>query len=343
MSAKVISVADKLQTAYYILPGSSGDLNYEGSSADTTTFNQKYKSSESTLIGWTGSANAYIKGNAGYEARIYVASTPIAAIKLDMDWVSGNTYQVNDSTKSAWDQRVAAVVMVDNSVVPSEHIESINYLFGTVTFKSTYTVDGDVTVNVTFFPIGSVVSMREFSLTMSTEAVDTSSYFSVQDNGGFKTTIPGLKTVSVDMSGFYNNSSDFKNLVESRKPLLISFSTSDSKYSTARGIFLPISTGQSGDVGGNEDTNVTFELNVQDGIVPFNWKHNTDTVLSTAISTVFSAFLNDEKIYFKYLHDGTNGWYGTAVVTDCSLSSSIDGVNEVSISVTGSGELTPVP
>lgn len=345
MGAKVIAVADKNETAYYTLPGSSGDLNYEGGSADTTTFGQKYKSSQSTLIGWTGSANAYIKGNAGYLAKFYKvgSSTSMTSVNMVLDYVEPDgdvVYRTEDGLFSYWDNGTTATFADD---VGSLTAKSIDYQYGRVTFDVGTSITGTVKVTGARFQMYAIGSARDFTLTMSTEAIETTSYSIAQSNDGFKTYIPGLKTVSVEASGFFDTNNEFKTLVTNRNILVISINPDGVGHSVARGTFIPISTGQSGDVGGNEDETISFELNVQDGVTPFSWNHASGGKISEAIKTVFSAFLADEQIYFKYLHDGTNGWSGPAVLTDCSLSSSIEGVNEISISVTGNGALTVEP
>lgn len=331
---------------YSTLPGSSGDLNHEGSSAEDTIFGNSFSSSQPTLVGWTLSANAFYKGYAGYTTTFKKTGTSTATTGESMSVVSGQTYAIDDTTKEVWDYN-NAITVYDNSIsVDAANIESIDHLFGRVTFTSGYSVTGPVTVDVNYLPLSAVGTSREFSLTMNAESVDTTDFATAQANGGYMTYTQGLRTVGIDASGFYQLSNGFVDLVNARSELVIEIDLGAQGETVARGFFKAISTGQSGDVGGNEDETITFELSVPDDadvVTPFKWLHASGTTLSTGIKNVLDAWQDESDIEIKYLHDGTNGYSGTGVVTDCSLSTSIDGMSEFSVSVQGSGATASVP
>jgi len=343
MSAKSIAVSSD-DVTYHVLPGSSGDLNFEGASASDTTFGASFSSSQPTLVSWSASANAYYKGFAGYVANFKKSGTSTAVEGEAMSVVSGKTYKINDSNKNVWD-RTATIKVYDGVTDVTDKVESVDHLFGQITFLASYTVVGDVTVDVKYLPMSSVGTARDFSLTMNAESVDTTDFATAQANGGYNTFIPGLKTVSLDASGFYSATNAFKDLVTARNEMIVEINPDGSNKSVARGFFKAITTGQSGDVGGNEDETITFELSVPQPsstvtanvVTPFKWVHDATTTLSQAVQVVLNGWQNSSKIYVKYLSDGVAGYKGEAVVTDCSMSSAVDGVAEFSISLQGSG------
>lgn len=348
MASKIIAVSDD-DITYHTLPGSSGDLNADASSADDTTFGAAFNSSQSTIVTWTASANAYYKGFAGYVANFKKTGTTTAFTGEAMTLVSGKTYKITDATKNIFDRTVALTVY-DNAADVTAQVESVDHLFGRITFLGTYTVTGAVTIDGSYLPTTSVGTAKDYTLTMNADSVDTTSFAVAKANGGYSTFVPGLKTVSVDASGFYALSNGFRTLVNSRAEVIVEINPEGSNLSTARGFFKATSTGQSGDAGGNESETITFELavpqsdtNVTKNVVtPFKWLHESTTTLHTSLQKVLTAWENGSLVYVKYLSDGLAGDKGQAVITDCSLSSAIDGVAEFSVSFQGSGATTTI-
>lgn len=348
--AKTISVSAD-DVTYYTLPGSSGDYNLEGSGVEDTVFGQSFGSSQPSIIGWTVSANSYYKGYAGYVATFKKSGTSTLMTAEAMSLVSGKTYKVTDTAKNVFD-RANTITFYDTAVAIAEaNILSVDHLFGRVTFVPAYTPTGAVTVTANYLPLASVGTARDFTLTMSAESVDTTDFATAQANGGFSTATPGLKTAGIEASGFYSSTNAFKTAVTNRSELIVEINPDGSSLSIARGYFKAISTGQSGDVGGNEDESISFELSVPQSsstttanvVTPFKWLHDATTTLHASVQTVLTAWADGTTIYVKYLSDGTNGYKGTAVVTDTSLATAVDGINEFSISFVGSGAPTAVP
>jgi len=343
--AKIISTSLTDGGTYTTLPGSTGDFNYDGATASDTVFGQSFESTQPTIISTTLSANAYYKGYAGYVATFNKSGTTTAMTTEAMTLVSGKTYKITAATKNVWDH-TATFTVFDNAVDHTADVISIDHLFGRVTFSGSYTVTGAVTVTGSYLPMTSVGTAREFSLTMNTEAVDTTDFATASANGGFSTFVAGLRTVSLDASGFFATANGFKTLLTGRSELVVEINPDGADLSAARGFFRATSTGQSGDVGGNEDESITFELSVpsdSDVVTPFKWLHDSSTTLNTALQNVLTAWDGQDLLYAKYLHDGTNGWKVNGVVTDCSLSGSVDGINEFSVALALSGAPVVVP
>ena len=344
MTSKLIQVS-LTDASYVTLPGSSGDFNYEGATSDDTVLGQSYKSTQPTIITWNASANAFYKGLAGYVATFNKSGTTTAFTTEAMTLVSGKTYKITNAVKNVWDH-AATFTVFDNAVDHTADVLSIDHLFGQVTFAPAYTVTGPVTVTGSYLPMTSVGTARDFSLAMTADPIDTTDFATASANGGFSTHVMGLRTVGLDASGFYATANGFKTLLTGRSELVVSINPDGSNKSVARGFFRTTSTGQSGDAGGNENESVKFELSVPTGsnvVTPFKWLHDSTTTLNTSIQTVLTAWQTQALLYVKYLHDGTNGWKGQAVVTDCSLSNSVSGINEFKISLQGSGAPTAVP
>lgn len=86
---------------------------------------------------------------------------------------SGKTYQVTNASKRILNPAVALVVL-DNAVDRTAEVESVDFLFGLVTFKSTYTVTGPVTLTGAYLPTLDVASVRGVNLSVSANLQEAS-------------------------------------------------------------------------------------------------------------------------------------------------------------------------
>ena len=345
--AKSISVATTLSSASYeTLPGSTGTFTLDGTAINDTIFGQTFQSSETGLLKWSVTANSHYKGYAGYVATIKKSGTSTAMTGEAMTLVSGKTYQISTASKEVWD-RTATFTVYDGVTDVTAQVESYDYLFGKVTFLSSYTVVGSITVDGSYLPTTAYGTGQSFTLTQNANAIDTTDYDTAQANGGFMTYTNGLRTVKLDISGFFNTSNGFKTLLAARSEIIIEINPDGAGNSLCRGFFKPMTTGQSGDVGAQENETVSFELSVPysatSTISPFSWYHSGSTLLPAAIQTAMDAWQNETTIFVKYLHDGTNGWKGESVLTDISMSSGLSAMNTFNLTFEGSGAYTAVP
>jgi len=339
--AKEISVsADDI--TYYVMPGTSGDFNVEGEGITDTIFGQTFNSSETGLISWTTSSNAYWKGFAGYNATIKKSGTSTAMLTEPTTEITGTTFQVTDPLKQVLDRTVTFTAT--GSISGALTITSIDYLYGIFTFSTSVTGE-TVTVDGSYLPMSAYGVAREFTLTQNADTIDTTDFDTAQANGGFRTFTPGLRQVSLDLSGFYDLVAGFKALLESRAEVIIEIAPKGNTESVCRGFFKPMTTGQSGEVGGTEDETATFELSVPysdtQTIVPFSWSH-TSTTMPQAVQEGIAAWENENTIYVKYLENGIAGYKGSAVITDFSLTSGLSAMVEFSFSAQGTGIYTAV-
>ncbi len=350
--AKLVQISDDSGSNWYTLPGGEGEINRESVSITDTIFGQTFDSQEVGLISASVSANALYKGFAGYVADIKQQGTPTAMTAEAMSLVSGKTYQIDDAAKAIWD-RSAAITVLDNAIDHTADVVSYDPLFGTVTFDSSYSVTTPVTVTGTYLPTVVLGKGNSFSLGMTANAIDTTTFEIAQGNGGYQTNDPGLRAVSVQLDGIYALASGLAALLVARTELIIEINPDGNAKSVARGFFKTNVQGQSGEVGALEEEGVTFNLNVpESGVIsggtlaidtPFSWEHAADTTLSTAIQKILTAWLTETKLDVRYLHDGTNGDSMTAVVTDVSMSTGLSDMNDFSCEFTADGATAAVP
>lgn len=348
MAAKNLAISAD-DVTYYTLPGSQGDLSRDASAADDTIYGQTFRSTFPAILSWSLKGNAVYKGFAGYQATVKKVGTSTTFTTQACTLVSGKIYQINDTTKRIWD-RSAAVTVYDNAIDHTADVESIDFLFGKVTFKSTYTVTGPVTVSGKSFPVSSLGSIRGFTLTQTSEVKDTTTYAVAQSNGGYKTGEPGLRTVSIELPGVYDAINGLAALLEARSEVIIEINPdgNGATGSIARGFFRATKQSQQGNVGALEEENVTFNLSVpiqSSGpslAIPFGWSHHASSPIPTAIKTCLNAWQNETLVYAKYLPDGVAGVKGAAVITNMTLSSTMEGVNTFQVDLSGSDALTTV-
>lgn len=346
--AKLVQLSDDGGSVFDTLPGSSGELTEEREELSDTIFGQTFNSNEVGLINWSVSANAFYKGFAGYQAKVLQQGATTAFTTESFTVVSGKTFTIDDDTKEIWDRSVT-LTFFDNAVpVVAADIESVNYLFGTVTFATGFSVTEPITATGSYFPTIAIAGASSYTLTQTADTKQTTDFVTAQANGGFHTFEPGLRSVSVELSGFYDLTNAFLAALKAGTETIIEINPDglgENAGSVARGFFKPITHGQSGDVGALEEETVEFRLtvpNIDDLLIPFDWQHAGTSTIDTAIKIAITAWLNEDVIDVQYLEDGVAGVKGQCVVTDISLEGALDGMNTFSIDVQGSGVETVV-
>lgn len=342
MAKRVQISADDI--TYYTLPGNAAELRNETGELNDTIFGQDFASSESGLISWTVSANALYKGFAGYVVSLKKSGATTVFTALPATLVTGKTYALNDVTKQIWDTNVPLVVK-DGATDVTAQVESADYLFGTVTFKSTYTVVGAITIGGSFFPVVAMAGSKSFTLTQTADTIDTTDIPTAQANGGYKTFDEGLKTATLELSGIYKVANGFQASLNNRDNVIVEINPDGSALSVARGMFTYMSRGQSGDVGALEEETVSLSLaipDIQTLRTPFAWKHSVSSKLNQGVQILLNAWLSNTKVWVKYLPDGLTGFKGQAVPTDLSLAGGLEVMNEFTVNLQGSGAPTVV-
>lgn len=339
MAGKRIRVSAD-DTTYYTLPGNTGEKSSEVASVNDTVYGQTFESNSTSLGQWNVSANGLFKGIAGYEAVLRKTGTPTSMTGEATTQIgSTKSYQITAAARRVIDY-TAAVTVLDGATNVTAQVESIDYLNGIVTFRSSYTVLGAVTVTGTYMPLAVLAKARNFSLTQNAAEIDETAYEDAQANEGNRIFSPGLRTVSLEVGGIYRVTNGHLDQIYSRDMLVIDVAPAGDANTFFRGFFKLGSHNQSGDVGALEEETVTYNLFVPDGdllLKPYSWYINSSSTINPAIKVVLDAWANETKIYVQYLPDGTTGVQGEAIVTECSLSNAIDGLNEFRFGFRGSG------
>lgn len=342
MAAKTIQVSDN-DANYYTLPGNTGEFSDNLGTLDDTIFGQTYQSQQPNTIDWSVTANALYKGFAGYMVTIKQTGATTAFTDEATTLVAGKTYKITNAAKNVWDREVAVVVEDDGVVVDAANILNIDYLFGEVTFISTYTVVGAVTVSGSYLPMASLAKYRSFTLTQSMEAVDNSDVPTLQGNSGHMTYDFGLRTVSLEVAGVYGVANGYRTQLINRAEVIIEINPDGAGKTVARGFFRPAARGQQGNVGALEEETMNWNLSVpvvENMKAPFSWKF-TNTDVSMAVQKCLDAFQNNTNLYVKYLpYGGTVGLKGQTLVTDFSLTGGTEAMNEFSVTLQGTGQVT---
>jgi len=354
--AKAIQISTD-DVTYVTLPGSQGTFSAEGEAIDDTILGQTFTSNQTGLISWSVSSDAIWKGFAGYIAEIKKVGTATSTTGEAMTLVSGKTYQIDATTKRIWD-RSATVTVYDNAVDHTADVANIDYLFGKVTFNSSYTVTSPVTVDVDYFPTAVIGCANSYTLTQSADTIDDTCFNTAQANGGKRTYSSGLRTVSVELTGTYTPVAapdDFKSILSNRDEVIIEIDPAGDGSSIARGFFKLASQEQGGSVGALEEETLMFNLYVPDETVnpevaiPFAWSHTGSTTLNTAIRNLLNSWEQELNTYYvQYLPSGTpgqsplDGVKGQFVVTDVSLAGDLGSMNVFTAELQGTGGWTIV-
>lgn len=345
--AKLVQVSSDSGVTWKTLPGSSGSFSSDADQIDDTVFGQTYSSMEVGLVGWSVAANAVYKGYAGYKLTLKKQGSSTTFTDEQMALVSGKTYKISDSTKNVWDRsQQNNFVVYDDSADVTAQVLSWNWLFGEITFLASYSVVGNITVDGNYFPLQTMGKAQSVTLTQSMDAIDNTDFPTAQGNDGHRTFTNGLRTVELQVDNVYALSSGFLAALDGRAEWLVEINPDGWGRSKARGFFHVTSHEQSGDVGDLEVESITFSLAVPppdtDTTVPFDWRHESDSPIPDAVKICLDAFTGETAIDVRYLHNGTNGVSGDCVVTDISLSATLDGMNEFSVTLQGSGDITVI-
>ena len=341
--AKLIQVSLD-DVTYNTLPGSSGEISVETSDNDNTIYGGVFASSLPGVADFTLSGNAWLRQTPGFQATVKRAGTGTTFTGEAMEQEDGQTYIITDKTKDLWDYNVGVTVFDDASEVSAANIESIDYLFGRVTFVAGYSVVGAITVDGSYFPVATFGCANSISLTQNAEAILASCFDTTQTENGYNTYDSGLKTVSAELSGFYRTANDFFTILSDRDTIILEVDWEGDGQTKCRGVFNVQSYSQSGDVGQQEESSVTFNLFVPEDILPFSWYFGATSKMSPGMKDIINAWITRQNLYFKYFPTGTlaKSYAGQVVVTDASISTSVDAIGELSLSSQGDGELIEV-
>lgn len=329
---------------YVTLPGSTAEISLEGSELDNSIFGQRFGSTYTGIIDWSFSGNAWMRQQAGYNVALKEVGDPIAFSDEAMSQENGQTYIIDDRTKSIWDFDGGISVEDGGTPVDAEDIASIDYLMGRVTFASGYSVTGPVTVSGDYRPTNEFGNANSLTLTQSADTIETGSFESVKANSGYQDYQATLLTASLELEGFYRADNDFYQILLSREDIIVEIDLANDGETVARGYFKVTSDSQTGDVGGNETESINLSLSVPEDQVPFSWYFGPNSTAPEGTKIILEKWLARENVYVRYLPtgEGNRGWEGQIVVTDASISAAVDSMVEITADGQGTGVLTPI-
>jgi len=334
-------------TNYYVLPGSAAEINRESSDVDDSIFGTAFASSQPTSISWNLSANGYFKGFPGYKAALKRTgvSTPLTDGSMSLDPSTG-IYYLNNRSQSILDKNVPVEVYDDGSIVDKENIEYIDYLQGGVKFVRTYNVNGQVTINsANYLPARDFCFIQNFTLTQNSDTEDISDFCTLFNNGGYSVFAYQQQSAELSLDGFYTDYSEFMQDLDNRSEVIIEVNPDGEGKSVARGYFRATSHSQSGDAGSSETENTQYKLSTPEGVPkPFSWYHSSDSAIPQAIKLLLDLWAERSPVHIRYRPENSNFvQVGKALIEDCSLEGAVDGINEFSFSLKGTGCLERRP
>lgn len=162
-----------------------------------------------------------------YKAKLSASGTSTAMTAQACAQVGvTKTWQISNSSKRVLDPSVARTWKDGGSAIAAANIQSEDLLFGTVTFISSFTPGGAVTVDANYLPITALASVKSMTLEQTVDMPDAT----LLNSSGYKARIPTL----TDAKGDLQMLSDFQDdidpsgttttlygLLTSRTPLLL--------------------------------------------------------------------------------------------------------------------------
>lgn len=349
MAAKIISVSlDDI--TYYTLPGNTGEHTRGAGALEDTIFGETFKSQQPGIITWGISANAYFKGFPGYVATLKKKGTSTTMTDEACALVTGKTYRISAAAKRVID-RSNALIAKDNGVDKTTEVKDVDFLNGEVTFKSSYTVTGPVVVTGRYFPLVSLGKYTSYTLTQTAVAIKDTDIPAAKANGGRDTfRAGGLREVALALPSVFDAADGWEAALTAREEYIVEINPDGTGAHFARGFFKLFDDKQNGDVGALEEESLTFNLAVPQSVAsqlavatPFKWYHAVSPIIPNAVKTLLDAWETEVPVYVKYLHDGVNGWKGSGVVTNMTMSGGLESVNMFTVSIQGSGAQIAVP
>jgi hypothetical protein len=339
-------------TTFYTFPGNTAEFMTQLNETTDTIFGQPVESQQPNIGEWNMQANAIVKNVTGYNAVISQSGTPTVMTAEPCSLVSGKTYQVTNAAHRVISY-LDTLTVFDNSVNQTANVANIDYLAGTITFLSTYTPTGPITVTGKYVPLTPVSKAKSFTLTQTCTAIDQTGYDDAQANGGYRVYAPGLDTISLELGNIFKASQAWQAALVARSIVYvqIDLDTTNPGLNVFRAFMKIESRDQSGNQGAVEEEKVTLRIWVPDGALvlqAFSWYIAAGSTMNTAIQYALQAFLAQSTVTVRYLPSGApaqtplDGQVGTAFPIEATIENTVDGLNTFTFNFRGTGAPTPV-
>jgi hypothetical protein len=197
-----------------------------------------------------------MSGTAGYGATVKKSGTSTSFTDEGMSNTSENTWQIDDQDKEVFDRHTVPTFKDNTVVIDSADIQSIDYLYGLVTF--TGSKSGPITVSGDYIPMTEIVGAKDVSLNRTSAILDDTDI----SNEGYHTKKSGIHDASITLGRWDDISHAFTDVINARTSVVIEVAPSSSK--SYRGWFVAESSAQNLDLNALIDESVSFQLDGDD-------------------------------------------------------------------------------
>jgi hypothetical protein len=180
-------------TVQGIVEGYDIDINVDGLVTFSAAINANAAPVQTNSALVTPTDTPLAAAIAGYSGVMKIVGATTAFAGEACTLVSGKTYQITNAAHRVIDPTVAVVVQDNGVTVVTANIASIDYLFGKVTFASTYTVVGAITfLSGSWLALLSIAESTSFKLSFKNKLIPKTSW----DSAGVKQYLKGIKELT---------------------------------------------------------------------------------------------------------------------------------------------------
>ena len=212
-------------------------------------------------------------GQAAYKSTIKKTGTTTSFTAEAFTVVSGSSnkkFKINTASKNIWDRDATFTFKEDAVAIASSDIDSIDYLFGVVTFKTAKT--GAITADGKYLPTASVVGVNTYSLECAGEILDNTDFATAQGNSGHRTKIMGMQDATFTANRWNDLTKDYSAILAAGNAVVIEIDHGGAGTDVFRGYFILESDNFEGDLSSLEGESFTFQCDSNDdGTAAFGW------------------------------------------------------------------------
>lgn len=341
---KKLQISADSGVTWSTFPGSQGDLTLEMAAVTDTIFGFSQESQQPSIGQWNMTTNGIFKNVAGYNAMIFGPGTPTAMTSEATSLVSGHVYQITNAAHRVISY-LDTVTVSDGATNVTASVATIDYLTGTIDM-GTYAPTGAITVTGKYIPMTQVAKAKGFTLGQTQTAIDATCYDDAQANGGWRTMLPGLQTLTLQLNGIWNTTNDYYTTLTNRGIfyLMIDLNFSLQGKNVFHGYFKAMNEKRAGNVGALETDDLQMHAWVPDGALVkcgYEWIFDPTSTINPAIKNTLLAYQGQTDVQVRYLPAGTvgntplDGVTGTAFPIECSLANTVDGLNTFTFNFRG--------
>jgi hypothetical protein len=208
----------------------------------------------------------------GFKTSVKLSGTPTTLTSAAMSTYStvAHTYQVTNTDYQCFSSTGTLTFTGNGTAINSSKISSINYLFGSVTFSTT--VSTPIKATGKYIPLTKIAGAHQYTLTQAATMLDNTDFSST----GWTSRISGLKTVSLSLSKFEDNStgtteSTIYDYFKSGSKFIVEIKPNTTGLK-ARGWFIVENENRTGGINDISDRSISFQLQPNLGYGKgFNW------------------------------------------------------------------------